>query len=818
MLRGLFEEYFAAAVPVQGLNRHGGTASTARTACFSAYAVPTRHHKLAAGMCVPTSTRLRTFLFTFTFTLGSSLSDFAASCIRYAYLGYCAQNSFLRLCEDSCGVCSRSMLDATLGGATVPSREPASRSPSQPIVQVAPRSTISATPPTPMPTRPTAGSASSPTTCADRSRYCAQWTLLGYCSDDTYGPFMARDCPPSCGLCTPPATIGMSTGAPLPPTTIGMPTGAPFMVPPLRNPSSAPTVTRSLVETTRSAAQMDIRGPPRAPPRATAIGGSLLPASTMVPDGVVDGQPSTEANTEATSAGVSAIISLVVIVILLLCCIGFRSWYMRARLKRREWKDAIQVHEQRMSKFDAEGMELALPAVAGARADSPTWDAFNGVPDPGPAGETHRLTTCLSEESCTDDQPFDVALEARQLDCATGMVVAEPRRQGSQRSQGSQGGVAYAYAAGGQCLAGSDVPSNVTDGPCGVSRPDEAERYVASSAAAQRHDHDQNHVGSDELSAELAVIDMAADASAMGDVLDWDRVMEEHIEQRARTSSVETTLADAFLVQHEAADHATSLPAKRTSTLRAAAHSGKNKNFTMMAPTTPHGPGGRGSPGPGRVPKLLESTVGSWPPRRHSEPADGIGQEGLYDSDKIGNSIGKEESTVGSWPPRRHSEPADGIGHEDPYDTFGNSMGQEDCYDKIDPGNLEELAETRSAEAAAVVDLYDNADHDNSVPADGNIDQEDCYENVGPGNPEELAETRSAETVAVAGCEANWAAAVPDADAAQREPAARETGDNNVGTANGGAVPVKQGDEQNRLRLRSSTSRSVILAEKVSAM
>jgi len=69
---------------------------------------------------------------------------------------------------------------------------------------------------------------------------------------------------------------------------------------------------------------------------------------------------------------------------------------------------------------------------------------------------------------------------------------------------------------------------------------------------------------------------MAADT--MGDVLDWDRVMEEHIEQRARTSSVETTLADAFLVQHEAADHATSLPAKRTSTLRAAAHSGKNKN------------------------------------------------------------------------------------------------------------------------------------------------------------------------------------------------------------------------------------------------
>ena len=232
---------------------------------------------------------------------------------------------------------------------------------------------------------------------------------------------------------------------------------------------------------------------------------------------------------------------------------------------------------KRVAGFDAGGMELPSP-VDGMRPEALVWDASDTAPavptdlheEVTLARRGNYLTAALTGESCTDDDADDVVYTIddfadMRLCCrsplplmhgfqpvATSQCVAEPRHQGSRRR--------VASAAGHQgSVTGEDV----------IVGTGEADVTAAS----------QLRLTQPMASAASSVASLSSEAFSVGTVEDWDRVMREHIGQRAKTNSVATTFIDSFFYEAGTDDPAAQRP---SSTGLPPPDQNSNNNFTLM--------------------------------------------------------------------------------------------------------------------------------------------------------------------------------------------------------------------------------------------
>ena len=388
------------------------------------------------------------------------------------------------------------------------------------------------------------GPSSSPSACEDRNQYCVQWFILGHCVDGSvYRRFMTMECRVSCGMCSPVTT----------PTA--------YVIEFMQSPSTAPTAITTAATTRSIGIETDTSG--------------LLPLNTVsseAPGYFVD--HATASTEETTVAGSTTATVGAVVVSLMVCCLGL-GFYMRLRRRQHERHTASPMHGKRVTGFDVGGMDLPFSAspVDGTRPETPTWDTFDNVPGVTPAfheedplRRSHRLTTCLTGESCTDADVIRAVTPFIEL----------PSSEAS------------ADAPAVQSVAGEQ----------GIVDPGEVE--------APQPRLMQPMASSESMSSVTSI-------SSMGTVQDWDKAMQEIIKER-KTTNVATSFMELYsseagpdddpaaqrqsspgLADPGEIENFTMTPTERISTFF-----DESKNFTMLAPATVTG-------SPSSVAKPLQS-------------------------------------------------------------------------------------------------------------------------------------------------------------------------------------------------------------------
>ena len=440
-----------------------------------------------------------------------------------------------------------------------------------------------------------------------------QWSVRGYCDDGSaHHRYMEIECQVACGMCSP----------------VTRPTV--YVIEFMQSASTAQTAITTAATTRFIGIETGTNG--------------LLPLNTVSSDSGAPGDSvdHAAANTaETTVAGPTALPVGIAVVTLLVCCLGL-GFCMRLRKRRHERHVASPMHGKWATGFDVGGVELPSSAspIDGMR---PTWDwdTFESVPavtlpldeEDALARRRHRLTTCLTGESCTDDTdvddiahsidesfqpPADVRdvvsppvltapdvgddterwhaaeLEPSQLERerAAGKLVAEPHGQGSRRmatpAAGSQGhhlkpALAKSNAAssvpGEQGIVGpggADVPSSSS---MPVQTPSPRQVVADMAAASQlRHVANSGCRTPPRFKQPMDSSGSVSSVTSMSSLQNWDKVMQGHIEQRAQTASMATSFMELFSSDSKAGNEDPT--ARRLSSL-GLAHLGEIRNFTM---------------------------------------------------------------------------------------------------------------------------------------------------------------------------------------------------------------------------------------------